>query len=326
MDTMRAVVQDSYGGPEVLRLQDGVQRPAVGADEVLVRVRAAGVDRGVWHLMTGRPYVLRLAAGVRGPRQRVRGMDLSGVVAAVGDRVTRFRPGDEVFGVGTGAFADFARAPEKKLAVKPSTVTFEQAAALPISGSTALQAIRNHAAVAAGRRVLVLGASGGVGSYAVQLAKHAGADVTAVCSAGKLDFVRSLGADHVADYRTGALSKSTDRYDVIIDIGGNNRLSHLRRALTDEGPLVIVGGEGGGRWFGGIGRGLRAAMMSPFLRQKLVMMFNRENHTDVAQFGELVASGAITPSVETTYPLAEAAQALRHLEEGRVRGKLVLTA
>jgi NADPH:quinone reductase-like Zn-dependent oxidoreductase len=322
---MKAVLQDAYGGPGTLRLQHEVQRPRIGEEEVLVQVRAAGVDRGVWHLMTGRPHVLRLAMGFRGPRRRVPGMDLSGVVAAVGGRVTRFRPGDEVFGVGTSAYADFARAPERKLTAKPPSLTFEQAAALPISGSTALQAVRDHGAVAAGDRVLVIGASGGVGSYAVQIAKHAGAEVTAVCSASKMEFVRALGADQVVDYRGDAMLGDTTRYDVIIDIGGNNRLSALRRALTDDGTLVIVGGEGGDRWFGGMDRGLRAAAMSPFLRQKLVMMLNREKHEDIAELGDLATSGAITPAVETTYPLAEAARALRHLEEGRVHGKLVLT-
>lgn len=321
---MKAIVQTGYGGTEVLEFTGDAGQPSVRGDQVLIQVRAAGVDRGVWHLMTGLPYLIRLAMGLRRPRRPVPGMDVAGVVLGVGEGVSGFRPGDEVFGTGIGAYAEVAVASEKKLAPKPVALSFEKAAALPISGSTALQAVRDHGEVHAGHRVLVIGASGGVGSYAVQIAKHFGAEVTGVCSAGKADFVRSLGADDVLDYRRTTISEGSSAFDVIIDIAGNNPLRLLRRALTDRGTLVIVGGEGGGRWFGGMGRGLRAAMTSPFVRQKLVMMFNRENHRDIAELGRLTESGAVTVPVERTYALPEAADAVRHLEEGRVRGKLVI--
>jgi NADPH:quinone reductase-like Zn-dependent oxidoreductase len=322
---MKAIVQTGYGGTEVLAFRDDAEPPGVRGDQVLIRVQAAGVDRGAWHLMTGVPYLIRLAMGLRRPRRPVLGMDLAGVVVAVGEDVSRFRPGDEVFGTGIGAFAEMAVASEKKLAAKPASLSYEQAAALPISGSTALQAVRDHGGVQPGHRVLVIGASGGVGSYAVQIAKHLGAEVTAVCSAAKAEFVRSLGAGDVIDYRHGTISQGGAGYDVIIDIAGNNPLKRLRRALSDRGTLVIVGGEGGGPWFAGMDRPLRAAAMSPFVRQKLVMMFNRENHSDIAELGRLADSGTITVPVDRTYALPEAAEAIRALEEGRVRGKLVIT-
>jgi NADPH:quinone reductase-like Zn-dependent oxidoreductase len=239
---MRAIVQDRYGPTEVLELRD-IPRPAPGDDEVLIGVHAAGVDRGVWHLMTGRPYLVRPAFGIRGPRTPVPGMDLAGVVEAVGARVTRFAPGHEVFGVGKGAFAQYATAPAGKLAHKPARLSFEQAGVLGISGLTALQALRDHGRVRAGQRVLVVGASGGVGTYAVQIAKAHGAEVTGVSSTAKVDLVRSLGADHVIDYHRDDFADGARRYDVILDIGGNSTLTRLRRALTPTGTLVIVGGR-----------------------------------------------------------------------------------
>ncbi len=241
---MKAIVQDTYGTTDVLELRD-INKPEIAEDEVLVRVKAAGVDRGVWHLMTGLAYPIRLAGyGLRAPKTPVPGSDLAGVVEAVGNEVTRFQPGDEVFGIGKGAYAEYARARESKLAPKPENLSFEQAAVVAISGLPALQGLRDHGRLTPGQQVLIIGASGGVGSYAVQLAKAFGAEVTAVCSTTKVDLVRSLGADHVIDYTRDDFAEGKQRYDVILDIGGNSSLSQLRRALTPKGTLVIAGGEG----------------------------------------------------------------------------------
>jgi len=322
---MKAIVQDTYGSTDVLELRD-IDKPEIADDEVLVRVRAAGVDRGVWHLMTGLAYPIRLAGyGLRAPKTPVPGMDLAGVVEAVGKDVTRFQPGDEVFGIGKGAYAEYARAPENKLAPKPANLSFEQASAVAISGLTALQALRDRGKVQPGQQVLIIGASGGVGSYAVQLAKVFGAEVTAVASATKADLVRSLGADHVVDYTRDDFSDGEHRYDLILDIGGNASLSRLRRALTPKGTLVIVGGETGGRWLGGYDRLLRAPLLSLFVSQQLGTLVNRENHEDMLVLTELIEAGKVTPAIDRTYPLTEAAKAIRYLEQGHVRGKVVIT-
>jgi NADPH:quinone reductase-like Zn-dependent oxidoreductase len=321
---MRAIVQDRYGPPGVLEQRD-IPRPAPGDDEVLIGVHAAGVDRGVWHLMTGRPYLVRPAFGVRGPRTPVPGMDLAGVVEAVGTRVTRFAPGDEVFGVGKGAFAQYATAPAGKLTHKPVSLSFVQAGALGISGLTALQALRDHGRVRPGQGILVVGASGGVGTYAVQIAKAHGAEVTGVSSGAKLDLVRSLGADHVIDYQRDDFADGARRYDVIIDIGGNSTLTRLRRALTPTGTLVIVGGEGGGRWLGGLDRQLRAMLLSPFSAQKLTTFVSRENAEDLTELADLVDSGQVTPVIDRVFALDETADAIGHLEAGHARGKVVVT-
>jgi NADPH:quinone reductase-like Zn-dependent oxidoreductase len=322
---MKAVVQETYGSADVLRLRD-VDPPAIGDDEVLVRVHAAGVDRGVWHLMTGLPYPIRLAGyGLRAPKTPVPGADLAGVVTAVGKDVTRFRPGDEVLGIGKGAFAEYARALERKLVAKPAGLTFEQAAAVSISGSPALRAVRDYARVKPGQKVLVVGASGGVGSYAVQLAKVFGAEVTGVCSTTKVDLVRSFGADHVIDYTRDDFADGTRRYDVILDIGGNSTLSRLRRALTPAGMLVILGGETDGRWLGGTDRQLRALLLSPFVSQQLRNLFPQESHEYIAALVELIEAGKITPVIDRTYRLSEAPKAIRYVEEGHARGKVVVT-
>lgn len=322
---MRAIVQDTYGSTDVLTLQE-TDLPAIGADEVLVRVRAAGVDRGVWHLMTGLPYPIRLAGyGLRKPKSATPGMDLAGVVEAVGTHVTVFRPGDEVFGIGTGTFADYARAPESKLAPKPVNLTFEQAAAVAISGLTALQGLRDSAGVRPGQRVLVLGASGGVGSFAIQVAKALGAEVTGVCSTAKVEMVRALGADHVIDYMIDDVTQGNEQYDVILDTGGNRTLSELRRALTPTGTLVIVGGETGGRWLGGFDRSLRAPLVSPFVGQKLKALVCSENQADLLVLKDMIEDGQVTPAIDRAFPLADAAAAIRYLEEGSARGKVVIT-
>jgi len=327
--TMRAVVQDEYGEAEdVLRLEE-IARPGIRPDEVLLRVHAAGVDRGVWHIMAGLPYPIRLAGyGFRAPKTRVRGREAAGRVEAVGKDVTTVAPGDEVYGIGDGTFAEYATVRHDKVAPKPKNLTFEQAAAAPISALTALQGVRDSGQVQAGQQVLIIGASGGVGTFAVQIAKAFGAEVTGVCSTQKVDLIRSLGADHVIDYTRADITDGSSggrRYDVILDIGGHRSLTHLRRALTPTGTLVIVGSETGGRWLGGFDRSLRAPMLSRFVGQKLTALVNSENAADLVVLTELIESGKVTPAIDKTYPLSETATAVRHMVEGRARGKVVIT-
>lgn len=323
--TMRAIVQDRYGAADVFVLAQ-VARPEIADNEVLVRVQAAGLDRGTWHMMAGRPYLLRLLGfGFRRPKNRVPGLDVAGTVIAVGSSVTRFSPGEEVFGISRGSFAEYAAVREDKLARKPANLTFDQAAVVPISAGTALQALTDVGGVEQGQRVLVIGASGGVGSYAVQLAKAFGAEVTGVCSTAKLDLVRSLGADHVVDYTRQDFAGGTSRYDLVLDIGGNSTLSRLRSALTPTGTLVIVGGEEGGRWTGGFGRSLRAPLLSLFVPQRLTMLASKERAGDLERLSPLIEAGKVVPSIDRTYPLDRVAEAMRHLEAGEVRGKLAIT-
>lgn len=322
---MKAIVQDTYGSPDVLELRE-IDKPMVGDDEVLVRVHAAGVDQGVWHLMAGLPYLVRIAGvGLRAPKNPVRGMDVAGRVEAVGENVTRFRPGDEVFGRCDGSFAEYACAQAERLAPKPANLSFEQAAAVPTSGFAALQAVRDQGKVRPGQRVLIIGAGGGVGTFAVQLTKAYGADLTGVCSTTKTDLVRSIGADHVIDYTREDFADDDVRYDVILDIAGNRSLSHLRRALAPEGTLVIVGGEGGGNWFGGIDRQLRALVLSRFASQKLGTWISTERKEDLEEVRELLEAGKVTPVVDRTFPLSEAPEAIRYMRNGHARGKVVIT-
>ena len=321
--TMRAVVQDRYGSSEVLRLAR-VARPVLGDNQVLLHVNAAGLDRGTEHLMTGKPYVARLFVGLRKPKNPIPGRDAAGTVAAVGSSVTRFAVGDEVYGVAPGSFAEYAVAPEDKLARKPENLSFAQAAAIPVSAGTALQALVDAGRVQAGQSVLVVGASGGVGTYAVQLAKAFGAEVTGVSSTAKVDLVKSLGADHVIDYTREDFADGTRRYDLILDIGGSTPVRQLRRALRPRGTLVFVGGENSGN-LTGLGRQLRGALVSPFLRQRLVLLMAKERAADLERLSGLIEDGKLVPSVDRSYPLEEAPDAMRLLEEGRVRGKVVIT-
>lgn len=322
--TMRAVVQHRYGDADVLGTETvPVPRPA--ADQVLVEVDAAGVDRGVWHLMSGLPWLVRLAGfGLVRPKQPVPGLDVSGRVVAVGASVEGFAVGDEVFGVGSGTFAEYALAKAEKLAPRPPGVPSREAAAVPISGLTALQALRDIGRVRPGQRVLVLGASGGVGGYAVQLARHFGARVTGVASAPKLAFVRGLGAERVVDYAREDALDGRERYDLILDIGGRRPLRALRRALVPDGTLVVIGGEDGDRLTGGVGRQLRALLLSPFVSQRLTTFVSAERGDDIATLGELLASGAFAVPLERAYRLEEAPLALADLAAGRVRGKVVV--
>jgi NADPH:quinone reductase-like Zn-dependent oxidoreductase len=324
---MQAIVQRRYGtAPEdVLRLER-IAKPAVAPGEVLIRVRAAGVDRGTWHLMAGTPYLMRIMGfGLRAPSTAVPGWAVAGTVEAVGSDVTELQPGDEVFGTCRGSFAEYVTARPGQLAAKPASLSFEQAAALPISATTALQAVRDQAKVQPGQHVLVIGASGGVGTFAVQIAKAFGAEVTGACSTAKTDLVRAVGADHVLDYSREDPTAGPHRYDVVIDIGGNRPVSHLRRALTPRGTLVITGGENGGSWLGGIGRNIGAQLLSPFVRQRLTAFVARERRADLMSLRDLVGRGAVTPAIERTYPLSQADAALRHLAEGRARGKVVIS-
>ena len=316
---MKAIVQDTYGTRDVLEFRE-IDTPVPGDDEVLVRVRAAGVEQGVWHLMTGLPYLIRLAGyGIRAPKVRVRGREVAGQVAALGRNVTGFRAGDEVFGICEGSFAEYACASPHKLVLKPPNRTFEQAAAVPISAMTALQALRGR--VRPGHRVLVIGAGGGVGTYAVQLAKASGARVTGLCSTAKLGLVRSIGADDVIDYTVADFANG--RYDLIIDTAGNRTLSHLRRGLTPEGTLVIVGGTGG-RWLGGTERVLRALLLNPFTRQKLLGLFVTEQLADLEALRQMLEDGVIVPVVDRTFSLGEAADAVTYVHKGHARGKAVV--
>jgi NADPH:quinone reductase-like Zn-dependent oxidoreductase len=326
LTTMLAMVQDEYGEAERVLRPERIDRPSIGDDEVLVRVSAAGVDRGVWHQVAGLPYPIRLAGyGLRTPKNRVPGMDVAGRVEAVGRGVTKLRVGDEVFGVAAGSFAEYARAKAELLTVRPAALTPQQAAAVPVSATTALKAVRDHGRVRPGHKVLVLGASGGVGTFAVQIAKSFGAEVTGVASASKADLVAGIGADHVLDYAATDITETGERYDVILDIGGNRPLRTLRRALTPRGTLVITGGETGGRWLGGTDRQIRAMLLSPFVRQRLGTFISTPNAADLAGLRVMLEAGAVVPVIDRSMPLVEAAAAIRHLQAGGARGKVVLT-
>lgn len=321
---MKAIVQDTYGSADVLELRD-VDKPAVGHGEVLLRVHAAGVNPGVWHAMTGRPNVMRLMGfGLRRPAVRIRGTDVAGRVEAVGKGVAGLQPGDDVFGECQGSFAEYACAPERKLVRKPAQLTFQQAAAIPDSGVTALQALRNMGRVTPGQKVLIIGAAGGIGTFAVQIAKALGAEVTGVCSTTKTDLVRSIGADRAIDYTREDFAGGRARYDVILDTAGNRSISHLRRALAPRGTLVIVGGEGGGRWFG-LGRQLRASLLSPFVGQNLRSLFSMDHpNADLQFLKELVETGKLLPVIDRTFALSEVPEAIRYWEAGHARGKIVI--
>jgi NADPH:quinone reductase-like Zn-dependent oxidoreductase len=323
---MKAITQETYGPPDVLEFRD-VDDPVIEDKDVLIRVRAAGAGPDVWHIMTGRPYMARPALGFRRPKIRVRGWDVAGTVEAVGAGVTTFRPGDEVMGVAeAGSFAEFAVTPAEKLVRKPANVSFEQAAAVPVSGVTALQVLHDKAMVLPGQKVLVIGAAGGVGTMAVQIAKAFDAEVTGVASTSKLDLVRSIGADAVIDYTREDFTDGSRRWDVIVDTAGRRPLRQLRRALTPKGTLVVVGGDGGGRWTGGFFRGmLRGPLVSLFVGQRLSALNSKVNHEDLQAVTDLVEAGKVTPVVDRTFDLVEAADAVRYLAEGHPAGKIVVT-
>jgi NADPH:quinone reductase-like Zn-dependent oxidoreductase len=321
--SMRAVLQSGYGSTDVFRIAT-TARPTPGAGEVLVRVAAAGLDRGTWHLMTGRPYLMRIMGfGFRAPKAPVPGLDLAGTVVEVGPGVTRFRVGDDVFGIGRGTFAELTCAREDKLVKKPASLSFDQAAVLAVSGGTAIQAIE-AARVSRGERVLIVGASGGVGTYAVQIAKALGAHVAGVASTGKLATVRAAGADRVIDYTAEDFADGSVTYDAILDIGGGTSLRRLRRAMTPTGRLVFVGNEHGGDWTAGFGRQLLALALSLFVRQKFAVLAAKEHHAHLEKLAAFVDRGQVVPIIDRRVPLAGLVPALHDLEAGRVRGKVVI--
>jgi NADPH:quinone reductase-like Zn-dependent oxidoreductase len=325
---MKAVVYTDYGSPEVLEIRD-VKKPAPNDDQVLIKVRAASVNPLDWHFMEGTPYIMRaMGVGLRKPKDPRLGVDMAGQVEAVGKNVTQFKPGDEVFGGKTGAFAEYvcARA-DRAIALKPANVTFEQAASVPIAAITALQGLRDKGKVQAGQKVLINGASGGVGTFAVQIAKSFGANVTGICSTRNLEMVRSLGADHVIDYTKEDFTKGDERYDVILDNVGTQPLSGFRRVLKPNGICVMIGGGGpnDGGLIGPMGRPVKALLMSPFISQKMGMMMAELNKEDLTILGDLMQSGKVKPVIDRTYPLSQIAEAMRYLEAGHARGKVIIT-
>lgn len=323
---MKAIAQDRYGEADVLEFRD-VEEPEVGENDVLIRVRAAGAGPDVWHIMAGKPYMARAALGLRAPKIKIRGWDVAGVVEAVGSAVTEFAPGDEVMGEAQrGSFAELTVAPAERLVRKPSRISFEQAAAVPVSGTTAIQALRDRSRLQPGQSVLVIGAAGGVGTFAVQIAKAMGATVTGVASTSKLDLVRSIGADDAIDYTRERFTDGSRQWDVIVDTAGRRSLREVRRALTRKGTLVIVGGDGGGNWTGGFFRGiLRGPIVSLFIGQSLGGFTAKTTKKDLEALSELIEAGKVTPVVDRTYDLVEAADAIRYLHEGHPAGKIVVT-
>lgn len=322
--TMKAIVYRSYGSADVLTVDD-VAKPVAKDDEVLVRIHAAAANPADWRMMRGDPYLVRLMTGLRKPRHAmVLGRDMSGQVEAVGRDVTRFRPGDEVFAeVSTGSFAEYVAVAETLVAAKPANLTHAQAAAVPLAAVTALQGLRDRGSIAAGQHVLINGASGGVGSFAVQIAKSFGAEVTGVCSTRSVDLVRSIGTDHVVDYTREDFTTGQRRYDLIVDTVANHSLADICRVLTRKGTFVPVG-AGGGRWLGPAGYMLRAALLSPFVRQRMAPVSAKPNQEDLELLKELIEAGQITPVIDSEFPLSETADAIRYLEEGHARGKVVV--
>jgi len=326
---MKAVRYHRYGGPDVLELQE-VAMPAAGDGELLVRVRAASVNPLDWHFMRGAPYLVRMMAGLSRPKPSASrlGADMAGSVEAVGQDVTGFQPGDEVFGglEERGTLAEYISVRADAVVLqKPAGLTFEQAAAVPVAAFTALQALRDKGRVQPGQKVLVNGASGGVGTFAVQIAKALGAEVTGVCSTANVGMVASIGADHVVDYTREDFTRAERRYDLLIDIAGNRSLAETRRVLAPKGALVLVGGPNKGRWIGPFGRTIRMLMQSPAVSQRMVSFLAHQNRDDLAVLRELLDAGKVTPVIDRTYRLNQVAEAVRYLETGHARGKVVIT-
>ena len=317
---MKAIVQDEYGPLDVLRFRD-IERPVPGPGEVLVRVHAAGVDPSIWHLTSGEPRLIRLMGfGLRRPKRPVPGLDLAGTIEEIGPGVTELRPGDEVFGTANGSFAEYAVTKASRVVPKPANLTFDQAAAVPVSACTAMKGLQT---VHSGQRLLIIGAGGGVGSYTVQLAKARNAHVTGVCSTAKTELVKALGADEIVDYKRESI---TGRYDVILDTAGDRPLSQLRQHLTPKGTLIIVGGEGGGKLVGSVARTLRAALLSPFISQRLTGLFATAERTeDLLELKRHIENGTLTPVLDRTFPLSDAIAAIAYVQAGQARGKVVVT-
>ncbi len=325
-ELMRAIVYHEYGTADVLRLEE-VEKPAPGDNQVLIRVRAAAANPFDWHYMRGTPYIMRMDAGLFKPKSTRLGVDVAGQIVAVGKDVTQFKLGDEVFGTAGGAFAEYARASENRIVLKPANLTFEQAAAVPVAALTALQGLRDKGRLQPGQKVLINGASGGVGTFAVQIAKTFGAQVTGVCSTRNVEMVRSLGADHVVDYTREDFSQSSDRYDLILDNVGNRSLADFRRVLNPKGVYVLIGGGGpdDGRWIGPFARVIKAYLLSPFVSEELVMLLASINREDLALMSKLMETNKVTPVIDRTYPLSEVPEAIRYLEKGHARGKVIIS-
>jgi NADPH:quinone reductase-like Zn-dependent oxidoreductase len=320
---MRAIVYHDYGSPDVLECEQ-IEKPTAGDDEVLIRVRAASVNPLDWHFMRGEPYLVRIMTGLRRPKTSRLGVDLAGQVEAVGRNVALFQPGDEVFGTRLGAFAEYVCAGENDLAFKPANLTFEQAAAVPTAALTALQALRDKGRIQPGQKVLINGAAGGVGTFAVQIAKSFGANVTGVCSTTNVGLVRSIGADHVVDYTQEDFTQSGQRYDVIFDCVANHSLSACRRVMSRGGTYIFIGGTGGGRWIGPMGHGLKAVLLSRLVSQRLVMFLTTSKKEDLVTLKALAESKRVTPVIDRTYAFHEVPEAVRYLEAGHARGKVVI--
>ena len=323
--SMKAIVYRCYGSPAVVKLED-IAKPTPADDRVLVKVHAASVNPLDWHYMRGKPYIMRATAGFGAPDDIRLGVDFAGTVEAVGKSVTRFKPGDEVFGDADGAFAEYVHVRENgALALKPANLTFEQAAAVPVAAITALQALRDKGKIQPGQKVLINGASGGVGTFAVQIAKAFGAEVTGVCSSRNLAMVRSIGADHVIDYTREDFTQGSLRYDLIVDNVGTHSLSEYRRVLNPQGALIMVGGPNEGRWLGPLSASLKAMLVAPFVSQKLVFILAKLKQDDLGVLRDLTQTGKLTPVIDRRYKLSETAEAIRYLEEGHARGKVVIT-
>jgi NADPH:quinone reductase-like Zn-dependent oxidoreductase len=320
---MKAIVYDKYGSPDVLELKD-IDKPVVDDDSVLVRVHAASVNALDWHLLRGLPYLARMGEGLRKPTRNVPGVDVAGHVEAVGKNVTQFQPGDEVFGTRGGAFAEYVRGTAQNFALKPANLTFEQAAAVPVAGMTALQGLRDKGQIQPGQKILINGAAGGVGTFAVQLAKAFGGVVTGVCSTRNVDMVRSIGADHVIDYTREDFTRSGARYDLMLDVAANRSLPDCRRVLEPNGILVMVG-PGAGNWIGPATRILRAVVLSRFGSQRMLPFLSHNSREDLLVLTELIEGGKLTPVIARRYPLSEVPDAIRYLEEGHAEGKVVIT-
>jgi NADPH:quinone reductase-like Zn-dependent oxidoreductase len=322
---MKTIVYHEYGSPDVLKLQE-LEKPVAKDDEVLVRVRASSANPADWHYMRGVPYVMRPQSGLRKPKNSLLGQDIAGEVEAVGKDVTGFRPGDEVFAnVGTGGFAEYASVSESDLVLKPANLTLEQAAAVPLAGLTALQGLRDAGKIQPAQTVLIIGASGGVGTFAVQIAKSFGANVTGVCSTRNVELVRSLGADHVIDYTQEDFTQSGQKYDLVFQLAGTSSPSQCRGVLTSKGTLVLCSGDSEGRWVGPVDRLIKAVVLSPFVSQKLGSFLAKPSKADLQFLKELIEAGKVTPVIDRTYSLSEVPEAIRYLEQGHARGKVVIT-
>jgi NADPH:quinone reductase-like Zn-dependent oxidoreductase len=321
---MKAAVYRCYGPPEVVKIED-VARPVPADDEVLVQVRAAGINPVEWHYMRGEPYIMRLGSGFGRPKDPRLGVDFSGTVEAVGSRVTKFKPGEAVFGAKGGALAEYLSVPESRNVLpKPERITFEQAGGVGVAGVTALQALRDKGQLKPGQRVLINGASGGVGTFAVQIAKALGAEVTGVCSTRNLELVRSIGADHVIDYTQQDFTAGQERYDLVVDMVGNHSFGEIRRVLVPDGRYVVVGGTNDNAWIGGLGTPLKAMLVSLFVKQKAIFFIAKFSPEDLGYLAGLMSEGKLTPVIDRQYPLADVAEALGYLEKGHARGKVII--